>query len=89
MNSDIERYFYHQDRVKEINKIIEGQHKRLSLFSTDDGSNAEKIAKVESIIMEELRRLYKKQEKHQKIVDNLIKKIEQETQIDGDDKKTT
>ena len=89
MSSVIERYFYHKDRAKELTEAIEALYGSLNHLPIQDEEDVNNFNKEKARIDGKCRGLIAQKKKHQKIVDNLIKKIEQETQIDGDDKKTT
>ena len=78
MSSDIERYFYHKDRAKELAEAIEAWYGSLNHLPIQDEEDMNNFKKEEARIDEKCKELIAQKKKHQKIVDNLIKKIEQE-----------
>ena len=69
----IERYLYHKDRVRELNETIEAWHETL-----DQMRETCRISKRSAEIDENCEDLIKQRDRHKKIADNLIKKIDKE-----------
>ncbi len=85
MNSDIEQYLYYKDRIAEIEKQITFQYESSEMFGKIKEALTRRAEKVGMEIRELIRiegpmdiamELKIRQDKYQKIVDELTKKIE-------------